>query len=325
MDASARILSYSDALQALKARPREYASGYRAMYSSFLGGIVTDPALMIVPIDDHVVHRGDGVFEAIKFADRKVYGFEAHLKRLERSASFAQLPLPGGIDSIRALSLATCAASGLSDGLIRLYVSRGPGGFTANPYESVGSQLYVVVTTLAAPAEAKVKNGVSCKFSAIPVKESWFATVKSCNYLPNVLMKKEAVDSGVDFVVSLDERGLLAEGSTENFAVVTKEGEFKTPKFDRVLRGVTLTRAMSLAHKLVIDGLLAGVAEADVSRADVEQAREILFFGTTIDALPVTRFEGKPVGSGAPGPVFQRIYELIQSDIRSGTEVLTPF
>ena len=325
MDVSARILSYSDALQALKDRPREYSSGYRAMYSSYLGGIVTDPALMIVPIDDHVVHRGDGVFEAIKFAGRKVYGFEAHLKRLERSASFAQLSLPGGIDSIRALSLATCAASGLSDGLIRLYVSRGPGGFTANPYESVGSQLYVVVTTLAAPAAAKIKDGVSCKFSSIPVKESWFATVKSCNYLPNVLMKKEAVDSGVDFVVSLDERGLLAEGSTENFAVVTHSGEFKTPKFDRVLRGVTLTRAMSLARSLVSDGLLTGLAEADVSRADVEHAREILFFGTTIDALPVTRFEGKPVGSGAPGPVFQRIHELIQSDLRSGADVLTPF
>ena len=58
--------------------------------------------------------------------------------------------------------------------------------------------------------------------SGIPVKIDYFATVKNCNYLPNVLMKKDAVERGVDFSVSLDENGFLAEGSTENVGIVTK-------------------------------------------------------------------------------------------------------
>jgi len=71
--------------------------------------------------------------------------------------------------------------------------------------------------------------------SHIPVKESFFAAIKNCNYLPNVLMKKEAVDINADFVVAFDARGFLAEGATENIGIVTKKKELLFPRLESIL------------------------------------------------------------------------------------------
>ena len=67
------ILSAADVHERLAARRPAWAANYHAMYSSVFGGIVTDPALMLVPADDHVVHRGDGVFETLKCVGGAVY------------------------------------------------------------------------------------------------------------------------------------------------------------------------------------------------------------------------------------------------------------
>src|ERR1035437_7237347 len=63
-----------------------WQAGYYAMYSSGFGGIVTDPLLMLLPMDDHLVHRGDGIFEAFKVVDGALYNFQVHLDRLHDSA-----------------------------------------------------------------------------------------------------------------------------------------------------------------------------------------------------------------------------------------------
>ena len=67
---------------------------YFAMYSSLYGGIVTDPALMLLPLDDHMVHRGDGIFEALKTLHGSLYNLAGHLDRLEQSAQALSLVLP---------------------------------------------------------------------------------------------------------------------------------------------------------------------------------------------------------------------------------------
>ena len=66
---------------------KPWHSKYLAMYSSVYGGIVTDPTLMMIPADDHVVHRGDGVFDVAKCVEGGVYQFDGHLDRLLRSAA----------------------------------------------------------------------------------------------------------------------------------------------------------------------------------------------------------------------------------------------
>lgn len=306
-EAARKLLSRKDA-------PRNYA----AMYSSWLGGIVTDPALMIIPIDDHGFHRGDAVFEAIKCVNRKMYGLDRHLERMQISAEKISLKIPHDINGLREIALETTKASGLSDVLLRYYCSRGPGGFTTNPYESIGAQVYLVITAFKPYSPAKYEAGATAKISHVKVKEGFFANVKSCNYLPNVLMKKEAVDSGVDFTVTRDEDGNLAEGSTENFAIISKDGEFIVPGFERTLKGVTVFRMMELAEKLQGKLGLKSIRHGHIKEKDVLEAREAMFLGTTLDCLPVTQFEGKQIGSGKAGPIAKAFQEAMVADQVSG-------
>ena len=86
---SLRILSDQDVLAQLKQLREKQPVNYTAFYSSHLGGIVTDPALMVVPFDDHMVHRGHGIFDTAGIVNGKIYDLDAHLDRFLKSASNA--------------------------------------------------------------------------------------------------------------------------------------------------------------------------------------------------------------------------------------------
>lgn len=292
---------------------------YLAMYSSWLGGIVRSPGLMVVPIDDHIVHRGDGVFEAIKCVDARVFALDRHLERLLSSAGAIGLKPPLSFEALREICLATVRAAGERDCLLRLYVSRGPGSFSVNPYDVIGAQVYLVITRFQSPGDDAYEKGVSADVSSVAVKDGFFATAKTCNYLPNVLMKKEAVERGVDYMISVDESGAMAEGATENFAIVSARGEFVVPDFGRTLRGVTVVRAMELAREhLLASGRLTSVRNARLALADVVEAREVMVLGTTIDCLSVTRFAGRPVSDGRVGEVARELCRLLKNDMSGG-------
>jgi len=303
---------------------RPYHEKYFAMYSSVYGGIVTDPVLMMVPVDDHMVHRGDGIFEAFECINGKIYNMKAHMDRLERSASMLYHKLPGALEDISRTVIETVRAGGRKNCSIRLFVSRGPGSFDANPNDCPDSQLYVVVTSLDKPFMERHPEGARVRTSAIPAKSPFFARVKSCNYLPNVLMKKEAFDLGVDFVVTFDEKGFLLESATANMGVGTKEKALLFPKLDGILRGTTMMRVVELAEKLIESGDLVETGFADISKDAVLNAAELLITGTTVNVTAVKEFDGRPVGNGRPGPVYEKLSVFLLDDMLHNSDLQTP-
>jgi branched-chain amino acid aminotransferase len=309
-----KTLTETEWLQNLKSAKNPARSGYKAMYSTWWHGIVTDPALMVVPVDDHQVHRGDAVFEAMKCVNGCVYLANEHLDRLDRSAASLSLKNPLNRSQMLEVLEKTLQASGLKNALFRLFLSRGPGQFSTNPYDSVGPQVSLVVTELRSIPAEKIENGVSVGISKIPVKDPWLAQIKSCNYLPNVLMKKEAVDRGLDFTIGVGPHGDLTEGSTENFFLVDDSGVLVRPRLAGILSGTTMMRAFELAPSLIAEGLLASITERDLHLEDLSRAREIMMAGTTLDVIAVTQIEKNKVGNGNPGPVAMRLRELILSD-----------
>ncbi len=318
------LLSREAIFERLCAISHEHHSKYYAMYSSWFGGVVTDPTFMLIPIDDHMVHRGDGVFEVFKCVNGALYLLHRHLDRLERSAEITEITLPLSRNEIVEIIKETIRVTEKRDCLVRMFVSRGPGGFSANPSESVGSQLYVVITEIPKYPEEHYTKGVRIKTSRIPMKPSFFASVKSCNYLPNVLMSMEAEKEGVEFTVSVDENGNLGEGPTENIGIITSDYAFLVPRFSKVLRGTTVSRMMELAESLVKARVLSYVGEADVSREEAYRAQEVMMFGTTFDVLPVVQFDGKKIGNGQPGPFFKKFLKILRQDMISGTKVAEP-
>jgi len=306
------LSNYTEAL----VRSRQlWQAKYFAMYSSLLDGLVTDPVLMQLPVDDHLVHRGDGVFETCKCVAGGIYLLDAHMTRLERSAAAIGIRWPGGMDAVRRLTLETARSAAQRDCSIRVILARGPGSFGVSPYESPAPALYIVVYGLGRAFMDVHPAGATMRRSTIPAKPSEMAEIKNCNYLPNVLMKRESVDWGVDFVVGYDTQGHLTEGPTENAGIVTRQGELAFPQLENILAGTTMLRLVELAKALLDSGELRTSQFRNITEDEVRAAAEVLVVGTTINVVAVRSYEGQPIGDGCPGPVWRRLQTLLETDV----------
>lgn len=294
-----------------------------AMYSSVTDCIVTDQSVMCVPVDDHMVHRGDGVFESFKCVNGNIYNLDDHLERLARSCDALGLELARGLDEITDLVVQTVRAGQHENALVRLLVSRGRGTMGVNPYACFHPEIYIVVYELPDAKIDQLPAGVSAAVSKVPIKAGMFATVKTCNYLPNVLMKKEAVDLGVDFTVSLDEKRNLGEGATENIGIVTLGKELFMPPPERVLAGTTAKRALEFAQQLKKERVLTTAEYRPISLGMARSAAEIHIYGTTPNITPVTDFDGNPVGDGKPGPIAQMLFDMLKQEMVPDSTRLT--
>ena len=316
------IFSSADALARLRQSVHSKAGNFYAMYSSILGGIVTDPALMVLPLDDHMVHRGHGVFDTATLIHGMLYQLEPHLDRFLRSAELARIPLPFPRAQLRQIILDTAAASRQRDGSIRYWLSAGPGGFGLGPAECVGSSFYVIAFKQEAYPERYYSEGMKVVTSHIPIKPPLFARIKSTNYLPNLLVVLEAKDRDADNGVFIDQRGMVADGSNMNVAFVAQDRVFRHPPFDAILTGITIQRVLEFAQRLVRQGDLKEIRLADIPVAEGQQAAEMMLIGSSIKVAPVVRWDGQAIGDGRPGPITKRLLEMWNEDTKSAKDQL---
>ena len=127
-------------------------------------------------------------------------------------------------------------------------------------------------------------------------------------------MKKESVDRNLDFTISFDEKGFLAESATENLIIIDQNQVLTHPPLDRILKGTTMCRVFELAKK---SGLQ--VAVRPISEADLFSAMEMMMTGTTLDILPVTLYDGQHVSDGNVGLKAKSLLHLIEDDMKFGT------
>lgn len=319
---------WDDAEEAFeRLKSANYASwkNYRGFYSSWLGGYFRESWAMMVPLDDHGFHRGDGVFEAARIQDGAYVDLPAHLQRLQRSATAIGLDLSKSLEEIQEICVRLGALCQSPDGILRLYVTRGPGGFSPNPREVVGPQLYVAVTEMKPPPDAHYEEGCRALFSSVKAKEAFFSRIKSLNYLQNVLMKTECVEKGYDMVICIDSHDRVCEGATENLIIVTKDHRLLVPKFEYTLAGTTVQVLMTVAEELVTQGVLKSVEFADLTKDEVFQAAEVAFVGTTLGALPVSHVDDKVIGHGRAGEVTKTLHAKLMHAFSNDARYRTPF
>ena len=316
-----RVLQAEEVLDHLRALRSRQPVRYWAFYSSQLGGIVTDPALMVIPFDDHMVHRGHGVFDTAAIVDGKIYDLEAHLDRFVRSATTSRLTLPCAREEMRDVIARTAAASGKRDGSIRYWISAGPGSLGLPPAAGAEPGFFVMIHAGLAYPDTWYSKGLRVMTTTYPIKPPLYAVTKSTNYLPNILMQMEAQEAGLDNGVFVDEAGNVGESSNMNVAFVTRDGILKHPKFDHILSGCTSLRLLELAHGLE-GNLLRGVEVCDVPVAEARGAREMLLIGSSIKVAPIVEWDGKPIGDGTPGPIARALFDVLAQDMRSARDRL---
>uniref|UniRef100_A0A803QFF3 Reverse transcriptase domain-containing protein n=1 Tax=Cannabis sativa TaxID=3483 RepID=A0A803QFF3_CANSA len=310
------------AVERLKANRENHKGNQQmlAMYSSIFGGITTDPAAMVIPIDDHMVHRGHGVFDTAVIVEGYLYGLDQHVNRIIRSAGMAKITPAFDKQTLRRILIQTASASKCRNGCLKYWLSVGGGDFELSPSGCNRPTFYAVVFQDDECPSFSFSKGIKVITSSIPIKPPQFATTKSVNYLPNVLSKMEAEEEGAFAGIWLDNEGFVAEGPNMNVAFVTKQNELLMPNFDKILSGCTANRILSLAEGLVSEGKLGGIRVGNVS---VEEGKknttEMMLIGSFILVLPVIQWDDHIIGNGAEeGSIAQALFNLIIEDMKFG-------
>ncbi|GAB2277985.1 hypothetical protein Dimus_012686 [Dionaea muscipula] len=288
---------------------------YRAMYSSIFGGIIFDPALMVIPIDDHMVHRGHGVFDTAIIFDGYLYELDVHLDRFLKSAAKARISSPYPRSALRSILIQLAAASKCKKGSLRYWLSAGPGNFLLSPSGCPTSAFYAIVIN---EDFSQHRKGLSVITSSIPMKAPMFATMKNVNYLPNVLSQMEAEEKGAFTSIWVDDEGYVAEGPNVNVAFVTRDKELILPSFDKILSGCTAKRLLELALELVEQGTLSGVKTMDLRVEEAKTAAEMMFVGSTLPVVPIISWDEKPIGNGNVGELTLMFSDILWNDMASG-------
>ena len=319
---SLRTLTEHDVIGQLRALRAKQPVKYTAFYSSQLGGVVTDPALMVIPFDDHMVHRGHGIFDTAGIVNGKIYDLDAHLDRFLKSAERSKLKLPSSRDEMREVIIKTVAASGRRDGSIRYWLSSGPGNLDLTPVAGAEPGFFVMIFAGLVYPDKWKSDGVRVMTTTYPIKPPLYAITKTTNYLPNVLMQMEAKEKGFDNGVFIDPDGHVGESSNMNVAFITNDNVLVHPKFDHILSGCTSLRLLELAQALVKRGEIKDVMVAHVSIDEALAAREMLLIGSSVKVAGIVQWDDHTIGDGKPGPISRALLELLEEDMRSGDRLI---
>src|SRR5688572_31792372 len=317
-NAPLKVLSEQELLEQLRALRAKQPVKYTAFYSSHVGGIVTDPALMVIPFDDHMVHRGHGIFDTAGIVNGRIYDLDAHLDRFLKSAERSKLKLPGTRAEMRDIIIRTTATSGRKDGSIRYWLSSGPGNLDLTPVAGAEPGFFVMIFPGLVYPEKWKTDGVRVMTTTYPIKPPLYAITKTTNYLPNVLMQMEAKEKGFDNGVFIDHDGHVGESSNMNVAFVSHDNVLLHPKFDHILSGCTSMRLLELARKLADRGVIKAVKVDHISMQEAIAAKEMLLIGSSVKVAGIVQWDSHTIGNGKPGPVAAALLELLEEDMRSG-------
>ncbi len=283
----------------------------------YLNGEFTPLAEARVSVLDRGFVFGDGIYEVVPVYGRRLFRFDEHMARLERSLSRIRIPNPHTrtewLALCRQLIAKLAEAKGTDDQLIYLQVTRGVAMRDHVMPEGLTPTVFMMSNPLK-PATAEQRHqGVACVTARDFRWER--GDIKSVSLLGNVLARQISADHGALETIMFRD-GLLTEGSGSNVWVVHEGALLGPPKSEHVLEGIRYELLRELCEECGVAYNLRPIPEADLRTAD-----EVLLTSASKEVLPVTRIDGELVGHGAlrgkPGPVYGRLYEAYQQAKRT--------
>jgi branched-chain amino acid aminotransferase len=265
-----------------------------------------------VSVFDHGLLYGDGIFEGIRAYNRRVFKLERHIDRLFDSAKAVRLEIPHTHRDLCDIVVETCRRNEIGDGYIRLVITRGPGDLGIDPRKCPRAEVIVIARkTLQMYGDTSAAIRLVTSSFRRNSPDTTSPSIKSLNYLNNVLAKIEANDRGADEALMLDVHGFVSEASVDNLFIVTERG-LATPPTATNLKGVTRETMIEIAGRLEI-----GVEEKPMTLFDVWTAREVFICGTGAEVVPVGSVDGRTIGSGGVGAITQRLSDAYHERVRS--------
>lgn len=269
----------------------------------YLNGRFVEDDQAVIPIQDRGFIFGDGVYEVWRVVHGALFEAERHQARFERGLRELGIPQPEDTtaEELRRIADRLFEANGLGAGEATLYleVTRGAAPRThAFPPAGTSPTVYMAAKPFT-PNRAARRAGAAA--ITLPDQRWLRCDIKTVQLLPNVLASQRAKEAGVLEAIFIRD-GRITEGThTSVFGVL--DGVLRTHPADHfVLPGITRAVLLEIASELAIP-----TAEVPIAVEDLPRLEELFLTGTTTDVTPITRLDGRPVGSGAPGPITRRL------------------
>jgi branched-chain amino acid aminotransferase len=255
-----------------------------------LNGELVETAQARIAPDDRGFTLGDGLFETIAIKNAAPKRLAAHLTRLRGGAAILGIPVLYTDEKIAALAAALIGANELTEGALRITLTRGPGARGIAPPDAPTPTFMITSGALPPddPLTLMVAHGTRRN------EHSPLARVKNLGYLDNILARREAVAAGADDAVLLNTQGRVAETTVANIFFIIGGGLVTPPVSEGALPGVMRAEVIRLAR----------AEERPIEAGEVDRASEI-FVSNALGIRPVVRMNGRDVGDGVPGLITQ--------------------
>ncbi len=295
--------------------------------SIYLNGEFVPKERAVVSVYDHGYLYGDGVFEGIRAYSGRIFRLDEHIDRLYRSAGAIMLQLRESPAELRQAVRETCRRNNISDGYIRVVVSRGPGDLGIDPKNCHSGATVVVIADRLVMYPAEMYEHGMAIITTSTRRNSPAAldpNIKSLNYLNNILAKLEVNRAariggqppiGEGLMLNLE--GYVAEATGDNIFVLDRGVLLTPPPHVGILEGITRAAVLELAEQLGIQA-----EEKVFTLTTVYGAQEVFLTGTGAEVVPVVQVDDRKIGDGRPGPVTRQIMDAFRRMVNSqGVEI----
>ena len=268
------------------------------MRIAYVNGRYVRHAAAAVHVEDRGYQFADGVYEVCEVARGYIVDMTRHLDRLGRSLAELRIAWPMSRGALTHVIREVVRRNRVANGMVYLQVTRGVAA--RDHVFPAGTKPSLVVTARRADSAAAARRAeAGVKVITVPENRWARVDIKSVSLLPNVLAKQQAKECGAQEAWFIDPDGTVKEGASTNAWIVTMDGKLVTRPADfGILRGITRTTLLDLAHKL---GLT--VEERPFTVVEAKAAREAFITAATTVVMPVVAIDGYPVANGHPGSI----------------------
>lgn len=281
----------------------------------YLDGKYVEEGNAVVSVFDHGLLYGDGVFEGIRAYHGRVFKLKEHIDRLYESAHTINLKINETPEEMEQAVIETCKRNNITDGYIRLVVSRGKGDLGLDPRKCPRSLTFCIAANIKLYPEEFYQNGLELVTVGTRrnLPEACNPRVKSLNYLNNIYGKMEAALANAPEAIMLNQEGYVSEATGDNVFYVKNNILITPPISAGILEGITRNCVMELAKARGIE-----VKEMLFTRMDMYNADECFLTGTAAEVIPAVKYDGRIIGDGKPGTMtkmlIQDYRELTKTD-----------
>ncbi|MDC0066060.1 branched-chain-amino-acid transaminase [Verrucomicrobia bacterium] len=286
----------------------------------YIDGEYFDKKNAKISVFDHGLLYGDGIFEGIRFYEGRVFKLKEHIQRLFISAKAILLEIEMTQDEIEEAVCETIRKNGLTDGYVRLLVTRGVGTLGLSPFACDKSTVIIIADSISLYPDEKYKEGlklITCS-TRRTAPAALSPSVKSLNYLNNVMAKVEAIFADAEEGLMLNEQGFVAECTGDNIFVV-RDGKIKTPPSSAgALPGITREVIFQIAENLEV-----GIEESQMTRYDIYAADECFLTGTAAEVIAAVSLDRRLIGNGKPGPITEKFIESFRNIVGQEGKIIS--